>query len=95
MADANAGRFLKDKIKWLTTREKQTKLFVGDASGNWVNPVHDVAFVDHTGPVDWWHTAARTRPGWAEELDELLHAVRALPSGRTLDVTLTLVLRFT
>jgi hypothetical protein len=60
VADANAGRFLKDNIKWLITREKQTQLFVGDTSGNWVNPVHDVAFVDDTDEdnqmVDPWST---------------------------------------
>jgi demethylmenaquinone methyltransferase/2-methoxy-6-polyprenyl-1,4-benzoquinol methylase len=35
---------------------------------------------------DWWIGAARERPGWAEELDQALAAVAALPAARTLDV---------
>jgi ubiquinone/menaquinone biosynthesis C-methylase UbiE len=35
---------------------------------------------------DWWHAAARERAGWAEELDEAMAVVAALPPARTLDV---------
>jgi ubiquinone/menaquinone biosynthesis C-methylase UbiE len=35
---------------------------------------------------EWWHGAAETRPGWAEELDQAMAAVAALSPGRTLDV---------
>jgi ubiquinone/menaquinone biosynthesis C-methylase UbiE len=35
---------------------------------------------------EWWHAAARDRPGWRRELDEAMAAVAALPAARTLDV---------
>lgn len=35
---------------------------------------------------EWWLAAAQTRPGWSDELDELMQTVRRLPLGRTLDV---------
>jgi ubiquinone/menaquinone biosynthesis C-methylase UbiE len=35
---------------------------------------------------EWWHDAARARPGWSEELDAAMAAVAALPPARTLDV---------
>jgi ubiquinone/menaquinone biosynthesis C-methylase UbiE len=39
---------------------------------------------------DWWVGrgvfAGRPRPGWAEEVDELVSVIRALPPARTLDV---------
>jgi ubiquinone/menaquinone biosynthesis C-methylase UbiE len=39
---------------------------------------------------DWWvghgGFAARPRPGWAEEVDELVAVVASLPGGRVLDV---------
>lgn len=35
---------------------------------------------------DWWRYAARTRPGWSDELETLVATVRSLPTGRVLDV---------
>jgi ubiquinone/menaquinone biosynthesis C-methylase UbiE len=35
---------------------------------------------------DWWIGAARDHPGWAEELEDALAAVTALPPARTLDI---------
>jgi ubiquinone/menaquinone biosynthesis C-methylase UbiE len=39
---------------------------------------------------DWWHGTGlfvrRERPGWHEEVDELVATLRALPPARTLDV---------
>ncbi|HET7137514.1 MAG TPA: class I SAM-dependent methyltransferase [Gaiellaceae bacterium] len=35
---------------------------------------------------EWWHAATRERPGWANELDEAMAVVAALPPARTLDV---------
>ena len=35
---------------------------------------------------DWWLAAARERPGWQQELDEVAGTLGALPAARTLDV---------
>jgi ubiquinone/menaquinone biosynthesis C-methylase UbiE len=35
---------------------------------------------------EWWHAAARDRPGWREELDAVRALLAALPPARTLDV---------
>ena len=35
---------------------------------------------------EWWHTAARTRPGWRDELETVAALLAALPPVRTLDV---------
>jgi hypothetical protein len=71
VADANAGLFLKNNIKWLITREKQTQSFLGD-SGTWVKVVNDVTFVDDTDEdnqmVDPWsasgHLYSNDGPGF-------------------------------
>ncbi len=50
------------------------------------------AYYEHRAPEydDWYYGAGqfegRARPGWREEIDELVRALAALPPARTLDV---------
>ena len=71
VTDANAGLFVKNGIKWLITREKQTQSFLGD-SGTWVKVLNDVTFADDTDEdnqmVDPWsasgHLYSNDGPGF-------------------------------